>query len=165
MKKIFILLLILCYNICCLAQNKIISGDIRYRVSYAITKNIDIGLLSKTPKNTAYLFSVVLSFNKVGKIDTAYFSKNTDTTLLKVMGLNSNLVDRIKGMNLVYTNYSSKLVIIPFLWYNQSDNSIDYDTGYLKQFENIFPHLDKKYENKSRIILDPMINPFTLPIR
>jgi hypothetical protein len=164
MKKIFTILLILCFNIC-LAQNKIISGDIRYRVSYAITKNIDIGLLSKTPKNFAYLFSVALSFNKNGKIDTAYFSKNIDLTLSKVMGLNSSLVSKIKSMNLEYTNYSSKVVIIPFLWYNQSDYCIDYHTGFLKQFENIFPHLNNEHANKSYIVLDPMINPFTLPIR
>jgi len=164
MKTVNTLILVLCLNIC-LAQNKIDKGDIRYSINYAITKGIDIGLLAKTPKNSAYLFSVLLSFTKEGKIDTVYFSKSSKPMLYKVMGPDANLVRRIKGMNLKYTNYTSKLVLIPFLWYNHSDYSIDYYTSFLKQFENIFPHLDNAQTMRGYIVLDPMLNPFTLPIR
>lgn len=164
LKNTLILLLALSGPLC-FAQYPSKQVDIRQVITSIIIKNIDRGKYDTTPENTAYLFSVMLSFNELGRVDTVFFSKNSDKQLVDVMRLDENLVKRIKSANIEYQNYSSKLVLIPLFFYNSKEDGVNYYSGFLKSLENLFPDFKKNPPKKPIVILDPLLNPFTRPIR
>lgn len=149
-------------SVCCSAQEKKEIGDIRLRVSYALTRNLDRDLLGKTPKNFVYFFSITLSFNDEGKIDTLYFSKELNKNVNDIIMPTESLIKRMKSMNLVYPEYSSKLVFIPIFYHGVDDTSIDYRSGFLKSMENLLPKVNNEMIRKQWVILDPLISPFSL---
>ena len=148
----------------CFAQNKSKSDDIRYRIADAVTKNLDKELLGITPKNFTYLYSITLSFNDQGIVDTVYFPKYIAKEVKDVIRLNSGLIKRIKSMNIVYKEYSSKLVLIPFFHYRPGDSGIDYKSDFLKSIESIFPQRDWNTSKKQWVILDTFMSTFTLHV-
>jgi hypothetical protein len=163
MKRIF-LILILLFSKTCWAQTRQGKDDIRFKINYAITKNINNDLIFKTPEGKVYLFSVALSFDEHGHVDTIYLSKNLNAGDAKVIGLNHELLKKIKSLKLDYKEYSSKLVISPFLWYNFYDKNLALDKVFLTSFENIFPDMNKIRPDKKIVILDPFYNSFSKPI-
>jgi len=156
-----ILLLLLFVSQIGLAQENPKIGDIRLRISKAITLNTDKELLGKTPKGYVYLFSVTLSFDDAGKIDTVYFPQKIDERINKVMKLSSALVKRIKDQNSVYKIYSSKFVFIPVFYHNMDDDIIDYRSGFLDSFEKMLPNVN--LPTKQWVILKPLIEQFGPP--
>ncbi|WP_316797128.1 hypothetical protein [Pedobacter agri] len=159
MKTLLISLLLT--SMFCLAQDKAKNqNDIRLKLNYIITKNMDSELLFKTPKNLAYFFSVSLLFDNNGKIDTVYFSKELSRETKDVMKLDVKLIKRFKMLNWIYKEYSSKLVVLPIYYYRSVDESVSYNYGFLNNIENLFPEVDAKNMKKNWLILDPIINPF-----
>ena len=160
MKKIAIFLLFI--SQICLAQEKLNDGDLRLRVSKAITQHIDRDLLGKTPTGFVYLFSVTLSFNEEGKIDTVFFPRKINENINKVMKLNSTLVKIIIEQKSVYRIYASKLVFIPMLYHSIDDDKLDYRSGFLESFENLLPDIVNS-SSRSWLILNPLVEIFGPP--
>lgn len=162
MKKIAIFLLFI--SQICLAQEKLNNGDLRLRVSKVITQHIDSELLGKTPTGFVYLFSVTLSFDEEGKIDTVYFPKKFNQNINKVMKLNSALVKIIKDQKSVYKIYAAKLVFIPILYHSIDDDKLDYRSGFLESFENLLPDIVNS-SSRPWLILNPLVEIFGPPRR
>lgn len=160
MKKIAIFLLFI--SQICIAQEKLNNVDLRLRVSKAITRHLDRELLGKTPSGFVYLFSVTLSFNEEGKIDTVYFPKKFNDNINKVMKLNSALVKIIMEQNSVYKIYASKLVFIPILYHSIEDDKLDYRSGFLESFENLLPDIVNS-SSRPWLILNPLVEIFGPP--
>lgn len=161
MKIISIFLLFFCQV--SFAQEKQIV-DIRLKVEKAIAQHTDKELLRKTPKDFTYLFSVTLSFDKDGKVDTVYFPAKIAENVSKTIKLDETLVKRIKDQQSVYKIYAGKLVFIVIFYYFISDDRLDYRSGFIESFENLLPDLDTRLK-KDWIILKPITWPLSRPIR
>jgi len=157
-----ILLLLLLSSSVCLAQENTLELDVRNAVLDVLTKHIDQEIVGRTPKNIAYLFSITLSFNSFGKIDTVYFPKTVSRPVQDVMKLNSALVGKIKSRDFTFTKYASRLVLISIFYKRIDDTALDYSSGFLKSFENLLPKLDSNMSQKAWVILDPIHVPFSL---
>ncbi len=128
----------------------------------ALTKHLDKDLLGHTPKDFVYLFSITLSFNEFGKIDSVYFPKSISKNVSEVMKLNAELVRKIKSKNLAYKQYATKLVFIPLMYKRVGNTGINYDSGFLTAIENLLPNINTKVSKKTWINLDFTIVPFSL---
>lgn len=138
-------------------------GDIRYMLTHLITKNAEKRTaLADGPENYAYFFSITLSFDDAGKIDNVYFSKNRPKNVTDLLSLNESLIKKIKEQNLVFRQYASKLVLIPFFYHGHYAKTLDYSSGFLKSIENLLPVVDYPMSKKSWIILDTMVNTFAV---
>ncbi len=172
MKKILLLLLFIA-NFCSAQENPVNEGplgigkedkkkdDIRNKLTYLISRNgTDKYALINGPQNYAYFFSITLSFDDSGKVDAVYFSKNRPQNLDSFLGSNISLQEKIKGLDLTYKQYASKLVLIPFFYYRLGDNTLDYKSGFLKSIEGLLPEVGYQMSKKSWVVLDTMTNTF-----
>lgn len=160
--RIYFIILFLISNTC-LAQNNERKIDIRYELTGMIVRHMDRDLFMSTPPKHAYYFSITLSFDAKGEIDTILFSKYRDSLTFKVMGLNNKLIQAIKNIGPKYKKFHSKLVVIPFLWYDWEKDSILLNNQLLKSIEGFMPAIDGRLKDKQLIILDPMLNQYSKP--
>lgn len=108
-----------------------------------------------TKKNVAHFYTIAFEFDKTGKIDTLYFSKNLNAKTKQLYGLDNLLLKRIKKYDFHYVEYSSQIVLILFYHYNSTDECVDYKNGFLNSFEDLLPEVIK---NKPVIIRKPIVN-------
>lgn len=120
-----------------------------------VLKGVSDEVKQTTKKNTANFYAIAFRFDKTGKIDTLYFSKNLDAKTKQLYGLNSLLLERLKKYDFHYTEYSSQTVLIPFYHYNSTDECIEYKNGFLNSFEDLLPEAIK---NIPVIIRNPIVN-------
>lgn len=161
MKQIILFLLLLGHV--CLAQEKPRTVGIRARVARALADHTDKELLMNTPRGTAYLFSITLSFDKNGKVDSVHYPKKIPENVRKVMKLDLGLAKRIKDQNAIYEIYANKMVFIPILYRNLYDGKLDYQSGFLESFQNLLPNINIP-SIKQWVVIDPLIETFHHPI-
>ena len=133
--------------------------DIRMPIIKAIAYNFNSELLHKTPKDQPYIISIALAFNEAGKIDTVFFSKNISKRTLETIRPNNELVSKIKSIGLVSKDYKSKIVLFPILFKRMEDKGIDYQSGFLSNYENLWPDFGP-FEKRPLILLKPYINSY-----
>ena len=162
MKKIFILLLFASHI--SLAQETQKAPNLRLKIAKAIAQHSDKALLGQTPAGFAYLFSVTLSFDHQGKIDSVYFPRQISENVKKVMKPDAALARRIKDQESTYKIYADKFVFIPVFYHNSADDTLDYRSGFIGAFKNLLPEINTS-ANKQWIILDPLTEQFSPSIR
>lgn len=160
--KMMIRFLVIFLTVCqvCLAQQKK-QGKVSAMVNYVLSKNLNGDALMKSPKGTAYIFTITLVFDRNGKVDTGFYSKNLNKKTETIMGLNPSLIRKIKEQDILYKLYASKVVVVPIFFYRTTDTGVDYNTGFINSIENLLPSNEPKLSDKPWIILDPVINPFS----
>jgi len=135
--------------------------DIRVPVMKAIARHLDGDLLHQTPKDYAYIVSLTLSFNKDGKIDTIYFSKDMNKNLLNILKPGSELTRKISDLGLVCPQYKGKLVLFPVIYKRLDDQALKYESQFLAGFENLWPEFGQADQKKEIVFLKPYVNTFT----
>ncbi|WP_316838959.1 hypothetical protein [Pedobacter gandavensis] len=133
--------------------------DIRLPIMKAMAHNFNSELLHKTPKDLPYFISIALGFDEKGKIDTVFFSKNIPNRTLETIRLNTELIRKIKAIGIVSNDYKSKIAIFPILFNRMDDNGIDYESGFLKDFVNLWPDFGP-LEKRPLVLLKPYINSY-----
>jgi len=110
---------------------------------------------NSTKKNFAHFFSIALSLDAEGKIDTLYYSSKLNPETKRIYALDNSLLKRIKKHNLKFKEYTSKIVLFSYYCYRINDNSIDYGTGFLNSISNLIPEVAY---GKPLIILKPTVD-------
>lgn len=99
--------------------------------------------LYDTPQNFVYIYSLGLSFNENGLIDTVYFSDHINPITKEIFQLDERKIKIFKSIKIAFKEYANKIVIIPMYHYNMKDSLIDYKSKFLVDFENLFPKIDR----------------------
>lgn len=108
-----------------------------------------------TKKNFAHFYAIAICFDAGGKIDTLYYSTKLNSETKLLYALDNSLLKRIKTYNFKFKEYASKIVLIPFYYYNITDNSVEYKNGILNSLAHIIP---EAVNGKPMIILKPIID-------
>lgn len=124
-------------------------------ISSCIVKGTKGDAYENTKKNFAHFFAIALSFDAAGKIDTLYYSRKLNPETKKIYALDSSLLKRIKTYDLNFKEYTSKLVLFSYYCYNSTDDSVDYENGFLNSVGNLIP--EAVYE-KPLIVLKPIVD-------
>lgn len=133
--------------------------DIRLPIIKTIGGHLNSDLLFKTPKNQAYFISIAVAFDKLGKIDTIYFSKDMSSRIIETIKPDHELIKKLKDLKLISKEYSSKIIIFPILFRRQDDQKIDNMNDFLNSFENLWPNFNA-LEKRPIILLKPFINSY-----
>jgi len=102
----------------------------------------------------AFIFSISISVNKLGKIDSVYFSKTEDVELKDAMDL-----DRIRksviSEKVFFSRYKTCVVTIPVMALNLDDQYISNQNQLLREWEGLFPNINK-FKNRQVILCKPI---------
>lgn len=102
----------------------------------------------------AFIFSISVSVNNLGKVDSVYFSKTEDVELKDAMDLT-----RIKKTTIAektfFSNYKNSLVIIPVMALNLNDQYISNQESLLREWGGLFPNVNK-FKNKRIVLCKPI---------
>jgi hypothetical protein len=124
-------------------------------ISNCVVKGAKGEAYESTKKNFAHFFALALSFDASGKIDTLYYSSKLNPETKRIYALDSSLLKRIKTYNFNFKEYASKLVLFSYYCYNSTDDSVDYENGFLNSIKNLVPDA---VSGKALIILEPIVD-------
>ena len=102
----------------------------------------------------AFIFSISVSVNKLGKIDSVYFSKTEDVELKDAMDLDQ-IVKSVIAEKIFFNNYKNCVVIIPVMGLNLNDQYISNQQQLLREWGELFPNINK-FKNKQVILCKPI---------
>ena len=163
MKTLIFLIFILTLNTN-LAKSQNISdlSEKHYRIGIIKTlgKHMNLDRLIETPSEHVYIFSITLSFNATGKVDTVYFSDIMSGNLKQIV--NSDL-DMTKAANLIdfKKKFANKLVILPIILKRARDWRINNQDEFINGILTIWPKLKLEDKLKPVVFLDPYVNYYT----
>jgi hypothetical protein len=120
-------------------------------------KHMNLDKLNETPSEHVYIFSITLSFNAAGKVDTVYFSDNMTENLKQIVNADQ---DMTKAANLIdfKKEFANKLVILPVILKRAGDWRINNQDEFIKGITTIWPKLKSKDKLKPAVFLDPYVN-------
>ena len=124
-------------------------------ISNLVVKGTKGDAYDSTKKNFAHFFAIALSFDAEGKIDTLYYSSKLNPETKRIYALDNSLLKRIKSYNFNFKEYSSKLVLYSYYSYNSTDDSVNYENGFLDSIKNLVPDA---VSGKPIIILEPIVD-------
>lgn len=124
-------------------------------INHLVVKGTKVDAYDITTKNFAHFFSIALSFDVEGKIDTLYYSSKLNPVTKTIYALDNSLLKRIKAHNFKFKEYSSKIVLFSYYCYRVTDHSIDYETGFLNSVSNLIP---EAVYGKPIILLKPIVD-------
>ena len=127
MKNSPIILLLLLCNLC-FAQTK--KPSFEKVLDYYCGKSTSDKLYD-TPQNFVYIYSLGLSFNEKGLIDTVYFSDHINPITKEIFQLDERKIKIFKSIKIAFKEYADKIVIIPMFHYNMKDSVVDYKSKFL----------------------------------
>lgn len=110
-----------------------------------------------TPKNYAHVYSIGISFDEKGLIDTLYFPEKINQNTKEIFQLDNRKIKLFKSIAIPYTEYANKIVIVPMYHYNAGDNIMDYKSTFLINLENMFPRINS---SKTIILHQPIVQTF-----
>ena len=135
---------------------------LQFAIIKTIGKHLDLKLLLETPEHHSHIMSIAVVINKEGKIDKVYFSEKMSPDFKKIIKPDAELIHKLRDIPLKFPKYKEKIVILPILFKRMQDASLDYESSFLNDFENIWPSFDVKDKNKQIVLLRPYINIFSL---
>lgn len=138
-------------------------GDLRSRIEGVITRHKDMKLLEATPRNHVHIISVAVAFDANGKVDTVLFSKKMSRATAAMVRPNAEFTKKVKSYNWTYKEYGSKVVVFPILFIRIGDKNLDYDSGFLTDFESIWPD-NRLYGKREVVLLNPFVSQYSMPI-
>lgn len=133
--------------------------DYRIPILKVLGFNMNRDLLMATPENYAYIASIAISFNLDGKVDSVYFPNVMSPALEKII-VPSNMKIKIKEIDFVFDLYKDKVILFPILFTRREDQKIDFASTFLLGFNNLWPELSLKDQNRKLVLLEPFINSF-----
>lgn len=80
-------------------------------ISHLVVTGTKADAYDNTKKNFAHFFTIAISFDAEGKIDTLYYSSKLNPETKKLYVLDNSLLKRIIKHNFNFKEYSSKIVL------------------------------------------------------
>ncbi|MBE5318393.1 hypothetical protein IM793_04455 [Pedobacter sp. MR2016-19] len=102
----------------------------------------------------AFIFSIIASVNKLGKIDSIYFSKTEDVELKDAMDIN-RIKKSIISEKAFFSRYKNCVVNIPVMALNLNDQYISNQQTLLREWGGLFPNVNK-FKNKRVVLCKPI---------
>lgn len=102
----------------------------------------------------AFIFSVSVSVNKLGKVDSVYFSKTKDVELKDAMDL-ARIKKSAFSEKIFFSAYKNSIVIIPVMALNLDDQYISNQDQLLREWGGLFPNVNK-FKNKRIVLCKPV---------
>lgn len=102
----------------------------------------------------AFIFSISISVNKLGKIDSIYFSKTEDVELKDAMDIN-RIKKSIISEKAFFSRYKNCVVNIPVMALNLNDQYISNQQSLLREWGGLFPNVNK-FKNKRVLLCKPI---------
>lgn len=143
-----------------------LSQDIRAAVLKIMYATTDRKVYFNSPKDSAYIVSVALSFDHSGRTDTVFFSEKISDHTKKVLGLNSKLVELILEKDFTRFGYRNQVVLFPILFVQHYDKSIKLSPGaFLTDYINLWPNFGSALKYRELVLLEPYINRYGITHR
>lgn len=98
----------------------------------------------------AFIFSVNVSVNTLGKIDSIYFSRTEDVDLKDAIDL-ARIKKSVITEKVFFSRYKDCVVTIPVMALNLNDQYISNQHSLLREWETLFPSVNKF--KKRRVVL------------
>jgi len=102
----------------------------------------------------AFIFSINVSVDKLGKIDSVYFSKTKDVELKDAIDL-SGIRKSVITEKTFFKAYKNSIIIIPVMALNLNDQFISNQSSLLQEWEALFPNVNK-FKNKHIVLCKPI---------
>lgn len=90
----------------------------------------------------AFIFSISVAVNKLGKIDSVYFSKTENVELGNAMDINQ-IKKSVITEKTFFSIYKNCVVIIPVMGLNLNDQYISNQHQLLREWESLFSNVNK----------------------
>ncbi|MFC4212619.1 hypothetical protein ACFOWA_15570 [Pedobacter lithocola] len=103
----------------------------------------------------AFIYSINIAVNKLGIIDSIYFSKTENIDLGKAINL-EKIKATIMSNTIFFKRYKNCVVIAPVMIINLNDQFISFQNELLREWSALFPDI-QKFKNR-RIVLCKPIN-------
>ena len=117
-----------------------------------------------TPTNHMYVFTISLSFNAAGKVDTVYFSDPMSENLKQIINTDQDLTSSFNTIDFK-KEFANKLVIFPIVFKRIEDWHIVNTEEFLNGFVQLWPKLKSKDKLKQVVFLKPLINRYGMEVR
>lgn len=118
---------------------------------------MNIDRLFESPKNHAYVFSISLSFNSEGEIDTVYFSNKMSNNLKEIIKPSESLSDSLRTIDFK-NQFTGKILLLPIIIKRLEDREIDNAPDFLTEFTAFWPNFKIEDKSKQVVFLEPFIN-------
>jgi len=102
----------------------------------------------------AFIFSISISVNKIGKIDSIYFSKIENAELGDAMDINQ-IRKSVISEKAFFSRYKNSVVNIPVMALNLNDQYISNQHALLREWETLFPNVNK-FKKKNIVLCKPI---------
>jgi len=102
----------------------------------------------------AFIYSVNIAVNKLGKIDSVYFSKVENVDLGKVVNLNA-IKSNIMANKDFFKKYKSCVIVAPVMIINLNDQFISFQNELVKEWNSLFPDV-AKFKNRRTVLCKPI---------
>ncbi len=123
-----------------------------------VTKLIEITFKNSYVNNPymkkAFIFSVSVSVNNLGKVDSIYFSKTEDVELKDAMDL-YRIRKSVNEEKVFFSHYKNCVITIPIMALNLNDQYISNQQSLLREWETLFPNVNK-FKNRCVILCKPI---------
>ncbi|RZK36602.1 MAG: hypothetical protein EOO90_27050 [Pedobacter sp.] len=153
MKNLPIILLLISCSFC-VAQTK--KPSFEKVLDYYCAKSTSDKIYD-TPQNSVHIYSLAISFNEEGLIDTLYFPDKINPETRDIFHLDNRKVKLFKTIKIPFKEYANKVLIIPMYHFNAKDSLVDYKFNFLKDFINIFPKINSP---KPIVLHQPIVQDF-----
>ncbi|WP_457288592.1 hypothetical protein [Pedobacter sp. UYP24] len=128
--------------------------DIRSLIFKSIWTQRFTDSLAAIPKDEAHMLSVAVSFNKMGEVDTVYFSAKMTPRLKDFFVPINELKSAISKRISISKVYKDVVILFPVLFHYRDHNMIK--KGILiDDFINLWPRLSKEDDLKKLVLLEP----------
>lgn len=128
-------------------------NDIRYLIFKSITTRAFRDSLAAIPTNEAHMFSIAVSFNSLGEVDTIYFSAKMTPRLKDLLKpgdeLKSEITKRISSSKL----YKNVVILFPVIFHYRDHEMIKKDI-LIEDLNNLWPVFSAKDKIKKLILLE-----------
>lgn len=141
--------------------------DIRVPVIKALSKHMmtDNDAFWKKPVEIPYLIAIAISFDASGKAKDVFFSKSLTSAQRQKLRIDSLLITKLKSLDLQEFNYRDEVVMFPILYLDYHAREMTLETGFIKDFTNLWPQFDMATLQKKLTLLDPYYNFYGAEVR
>ncbi|MGY4383575.1 hypothetical protein ACVWYN_000594 [Pedobacter sp. UYP24] len=132
-------------------------------IKWSIYEHIDTWKFSAIPKNAAFITSISISVGRTGLVDSVYFPNHIEQGMKTFYSTNRIAIGIRKMGAATFSQYKSKILVVPLLFMKSSDDVISKDYGLLNSFATLWPDFIIQ-DGKGIILIPPILLTTTAPI-
>lgn len=108
----------------------------------------------------AFIYSINIAVNKLGNIDSIYFSKTENIDLGKAINL-GKIKATIMSKTIFFKRYTNCVIIAPVMIINLNDQFISFQNELLKEWSTLFPEV-RKFRSRRTVLCKTLSSYYTI---